>query len=125
MPRVHAATALRRTTGEARQRDSVRPLRSPASILYLQSAIGNQAVNTLLQRTMWVKNVFSGQIEPVADSASNFVVPQDVLAQILQPLDRYDEATGMVLRASGELVPIASILGGGQQAQQQAIETGQ
>jgi hypothetical protein len=90
-------------------------------LLYLQSAAGNQAVNRLLrraeaapaariQRTVWVKNMLTDQIEQLMPGLSQHVVPLELLAQVLQPGDRYDEANGLVTRLSGEQIPLAALL---------------
>ena len=44
---------------------------------------------------------------------STFQVPLDVLFQVLRPGDRYDEASGVVTRLSGQQVAIAALLSPG------------
>jgi hypothetical protein len=71
-------------------------------VLYLQAVAGNQAVNGLLQRTIWVRNTLTDQIEPVEPGPRSHILPAATLRALLHPGDRYDEATGKITRLGGE-----------------------
>ena len=110
----YAATHAKHTG--APHRDTGRPVSAMAQsyepVLRLQAAVGNQTVSALLQRTIWVKNMFTDQVEPVAPGPSTYPVSTDMLRQLLQPGDRYDEANGVVTRLSGQQVVLAQLLFG-------------
>lgn len=94
------------------------PIADPAirSILSLQRACGNQAGNHMLQRVgagcniqygrqiqraIWTRNLFPGNIEQRQEGPAKFPLSTDVLAKILQPGDSYDDATGIITRLGG------------------------
>jgi hypothetical protein len=62
---------------------------------------------------VWVKNFLIDQIEPLMPSLATHPVLMDVLFKVLGPDERYDEATGLVTRMSGEQIAIASLLSSG------------
>jgi hypothetical protein len=117
--------AVHHAQAQSSGQESGRSVAAPrGSLLYLQSAAGNQAVNTLLrrtdarspatiQRTVWVKNFLTNQVEPFMPGLATYPVPVEVLFHILGPGDRYDEASGQVTRPSGEQVAIAALLSPG------------
>jgi hypothetical protein len=69
-----------------------------------------QRLPAVVQRTVWQKNLFTSALQPVQDGPTTHAVPPDVLDRVLQPGDRYDEATGIVFRLSGQQVHISSLL---------------
>ncbi len=122
-----AETSSRRSilSGQAASTRSIPATADPtAYLLYLQRTVGNQAVNRLLQRhaatrppavqrAVWQKDFLTDQITQTQGGPGAFAIPLELLHQVLQPGDQYDDSTGIVTRLIGDRVPITALLSGG------------